>query len=373
VSPDSGVPNRSVSGIRPILITGGAGFIGCNLADRLAGEGHQVLIYDALTRPGVEANLTWLKQRQPRRIASIIADIRDDAALREATSRAKAVFHYAAQVAVTTSLADPVADFEVNARGTVMLLEALRRQTEPPPLIFASTNKVYGDLSEIALDCDEHRYFPSDPALRRHGVDESTPLDLHTPYGCSKGAADQYVLDWARSYGVPTAVLRMSCIYGRRQLGTEDQGWVAHFLRKALAGEPITIYGDGRQVRDILNVRDAVAAYIAAWQRIGRIAGRAFNLGGGPRNAVSLRDIIGEIERRLRRRVELRFEDWRSGDQRYFVADTRRITAELSLPPPLGWRHGIADLADWLQGRGEERATQAPANRKIASPAELVS
>jgi len=373
VSPDSGVPNRSVSGIRPILITGGAGFIGCNLADRLAGEGHQVLIYDALTRPGVEANLAWLKQRQPRRIASIIADIRDDAALREATSRAKAVFHYAAQVAVTTSLADPVADFEVNARGTVMLLEALRRQTEPPPLIFASTNKVYGDLSEIALDCDEHRYFPSDPALRRHGVDESTPLDLHTPYGCSKGAADQYVLDWARSYGVPTAVLRMSCIYGRRQLGTEDQGWVAHFLRKALAGEPITIYGDGRQVRDILNVRDAVGAYIAAWQRIGRIAGRAFNLGGGPRNAVSLLEIIGEIERRLRRRVELRFEDWRSGDQRYFVADTRRITAELSLPPPLGWRHGIADLADWLQGRSEERATQAPANRKIASPAELVS
>jgi CDP-paratose 2-epimerase len=254
------------------------------------------------------------------------------------------------------------------------LLEALRRRPEPPPLIFASTNKVYGDLSDIALECDGRRYVPTDPALRRYGVDESRPLDLHTPYGCSKGAADQYVLDWARSYGVPTAVLRMSCIYGRRQLGTEDQGWVAHFLRKALAGEPITIYGDGRQVRDILNVRDAVGAYVAAWQRIHRVAGRAFNLGGGPRNAVSLLEIIGEIERRLRRRVELRFEDWRSGDQRYFVADTRRIAAELSLPPPLGWRHGIADLADWLQGRlGEERTARSPANRNVASPAELVS
>jgi CDP-paratose 2-epimerase len=374
VSPDSELPSPPGSGIRPILITGGAGFIGCNLADRLAGEGHHVLIYDALTRPGVEANLAWLKQRQPRRIAALIADVRDEAALSEATRRVKAVFHYAAQVAVTTSLADPMSDFEINTRGTVLLLEALRRQPEPPPLIFASTNKVYGDLSDVTLGCDGSRYLPTDVTLRRYGVDETRPLDLHTPYGCSKGAADQYVLDWARSYGVPTAVLRMSCIYGRRQLGTEDQGWVAHFLRQALAGEPITIYGDGRQVRDILNVRDAVGAYIAAWRRIGRIAGRAFNLGGGPGNAVSLLEIIGEIERRLRRPVTLRFEDWRHGDQRYFVADTRLITTELSLPPPLHWRHGIAELADWLQGRREEpRRIPAPANRSVVTPSELVS
>ncbi len=230
----------------PVLVTGGAGFIGSNLADRLAAEGHDVLVFDALLRPGVERNLAWLKARHPARISAVTVDLRDEAALSEAAKAAKAVFHLAAQVAVTTSMTDPFGDFEVNIRGTLAILEALRRRGGRTPLVFASTNKVYGDLADVPLDLSGDAYTPSDAGLRAHGVGEARPLDFHTPYGCSKGAADQYVLDYARSFGLPTAVLRMSCIYGPRQMGTEDQGWVAHFLIRALRGEPITIYGDGR-------------------------------------------------------------------------------------------------------------------------------
>jgi CDP-paratose 2-epimerase len=358
------VPKPVITGIRPILVTGGAGFIGCNLVDRLAGEGQHVIVYDALSRSGVEENLAWLKRRHPGKITGMVADIRDRDAILEATSRAQAVFHYAAQVAVTTSIADPFDDFEINACGTLLLLDALRRRSDPPPLIFASTNKVYGGLSDVALDCDDGAYLPEDPLLRRHGIGEDRPLDFHTPYGCSKGCADQYVLDWARSFGVPTVVLRMSCIYGPHQRGTEDQGWVAHFVRQAMACQPLTIYGDGKQVRDILHVRDAVAAYIAAWKHCRAVQGTAFNLGGGPANAVSLLQIIGEIEKRLGQKLKLTFEDWRSGDQRYFVADTRRARAALGLAPPLDWRLGLADLADWLlQSERPSRSsrTRAPA------------
>jgi CDP-paratose 2-epimerase len=347
------ISQPAIAGIRPILVTGGAGFIGCNLVDRLASEGHHVLVYDALLRSGVAENLAWLKQRHPSRVAAIIADIGDREALAEATARAQAVFHYAAQVAVTTSMVDPVTDFDVNARGTLLLLDALRQRNERPPLIFASTNKVYGSLGDVWLECVDGAYLPTDAVLRRYGIGEDRPLDFHTPYGCSKGCADQYVLDWARSFGVPTVVMRMSCIYGPHQFGTEDQGWVAHFLRQAAAGLPLTIYGDGKQVRDILHVGDAVAAYIAAWRRCRSVQGTAFNLGGGPRNAVSLLQILAEIEKLLGRKIEVSFEDWRPGDQRYFVADTRRVHATLGLAPPLGWRAGLADLADWLLGAGE--------------------
>ncbi|MFL5166367.1 MAG: NAD-dependent epimerase/dehydratase family protein, partial [Microvirga sp.] len=278
-------------GRRPVLVTGGAGFIGSNLADRLAREGHDVLVYDALARPGVESNLAWLKSRHPQRISSVIGDIRDERGVAAAARDAEAVFHFAAQVAVTTSLVTPREDFDINVQGTLSLLEALRRRNDPAPLIFASTNKVYGDLADVALDETNDAYLPRDPAVRAKGIGEDRPLDFHTPYGCSKGAADQYVLDYARSFGVPTAVMRMSCIYGPRQMGTEDQGWVAHFLIRALDGEPISIYGDGRQVRDVLNVADAVEAYVSAWRRIDAVQGRAFNLGGGPANAVSLRQL----------------------------------------------------------------------------------
>jgi CDP-paratose 2-epimerase len=332
----------------PVLVTGGAGFIGCNLADRLAREGHDVIILDALARPGVETNLEWLKERHGTRIHPIIADIRDEEALAKAVRDASAVFHMAAQVAVTTSIVDPLDDFEINIRGTLALLEAVRRRGGQMPVIFASTNKVYGDLADIALEQDDERWSPVEPQVRDYGISESRPLDFHTPYGCSKGAADQYVLDYARSYGMPTTVIRMSCVYGPRQMGTEDQGWVAHFLIRALEGQPITIYGDGKQVRDVLHVDDAVDAYVAAWRQMDQVSGRVFNLGGGPANAISLRQLLRHVEDLTARAVETRYEDWRAGDQRYFVADARAAQQTLGLAQPKPWRHGIAELAEWL-------------------------
>ncbi|MBF7013819.1 NAD-dependent epimerase/dehydratase family protein [Novosphingobium resinovorum] len=331
---------------RPILVTGGAGFIGSNLADRLAEEGHVVIVYDALLRTGVERNLAWLQSRHGERIRPLIGDVQDAGLLAEAVGRSRAVFHLAAQVAVTTSLADPRQDFEVNLGGTFNLLEAVRRN--PVPVVFASTNKVYGDLADLEFTASRDGYLPTDEAFRTHGIGEARPLDFHTPYGCSKGAADQYVLDYARSYGVPAAVLRMSCIYGQRQMGTEDQGWVAHFLIRALEGEAITLYGDGQQVRDILEVGDAVAAYIAAWDRIDRVAGRAFNLGGGTDNAVSLRTLLDYIGHLVGTPPQVRCDEWRAGDQRYFVADTRAAAKALGLARPLPWREGVERLTRWL-------------------------
>ncbi len=340
-----------------LLVTGGAGFIGANLADRLASEGHRVLVLDALCRPGVEANLAWLRRRHPRKIACAITDIRDADALGEAVRDSEGVFHLAAQVAVTTSLVDPVEDFGVNLQGTFALLESIRRRAAGPcPLVFASTNKVYGDLAGVAVEAGSSGWQPRDAALREHGVPEDRPLDFHTPYGCSKGAADQYVLDYARSYGLPFCVLRMSCVYGPRQMGTEDQGWVAHFLIRALREEPVTIFGDGRQVRDVLYVDDAVAAWIAAWRRIGDVAGQAFNLGGGPRNAVSLLCMLNEIGTIRGRRVAVSHEPVRTGDQRWFVADIRRVRQALDLAEPLPWREGLRDLACWLRNEGSGTA-----------------
>jgi CDP-paratose 2-epimerase len=350
--------SRAPSSPRPVLVTGGAGFIGCNLADRLVRDGHRVLIYDSLSRPGVERNAGWLKARHGEAIEILPQDIRDAAALAQAVRGTAAVFHLAAQVAVTSSMTDPVEDFGVNLAGTLNLLEAVRALPEPVPVIFASTNKTYGDLSDIPLVADRDAYLPADEILRSRGISEERPLDFHTPYGCSKGAADQYVLDYARSYGVPTVVMRMSCIYGPHQHGTEDQGWVAHFMIRALRGEPIMIYGDGRQVRDILYVDDAIEAYIRAWRQIGRVGGHAFNLGGGPANAVSLLQLIAHIEGLTGRRVEIAFHDWRAGDQRYYVSDTRRVARELGLAAPLAWRAGVARLRDWL----------TEATREVARP-----
>ena len=365
-------------GARPVLVTGGAGFIGCNLADRLAADGHDVLVFDAMARDGVERNLAWLRRRHPRRVSVVVADIRDRDAVAQAASAAKAVFHLAAQVAVTTSLAEPEADFDVNVRGTLFLLEALRRRGGGVPLVFASTNKVYGDLGDVGVALADlpslavppgggahgpgaaatRGWLPQDAGLRAHGIPEARPLSFHTPYGCSKGAADQYVLDYARSFGVPACVLRMSCIYGPRQMGTEDQGWLAHFLLSMLAGQPISIYGDGRQVRDVLYVDDAVEAYLACWRRIGEVTGRAFNLGGGAANAVTLRAAIKELEAITGLRSALSFADWRPGDQRYFVADSREAARVLGLSAPVGWRDGLRRLAQSLAARGDEAAPQ---------------
>ena len=335
-----------------VLITGGAGFIGANLGDALMRDGQRVTVFDNLSRPGVERNLRWLCDRHGDRLRVIPADLRNQTSLTKIVAEATSVIHLAAQTAVTTSLTGPTEDFEVNARGTLNLLEAVRATGGTVPVIFASTNKVYGALADLEVVDDGERCAPQDAGLAGHGVAEDRPLDFCTPYGCSKGVADQYVLDYARSYGIPAAVLRMSCIYGPRQFGTEDQGWVAHFLIRALERQPITVFGSGRQVRDILHVSDAVAAYRAVLDRIDTLSGRAFNLGGGPRNAVSLSEVLAEIGRLTGLPPEIGYEDWRQGDQPWFVADTRALASATGWQPRIGWHDGLADLADWLaEGR----------------------
>jgi CDP-paratose 2-epimerase len=329
------------------LITGGAGFVGTNLAARLLREGREVVILDSLARPGVEKNLRWLRDTYGSTLTVEVGDVRDRALVRSAVARADAVFHFAAQVAVTTSLADPAEDFEVNARGTLNVLEAIRKRVPPPPLVFTSTNKVYGALGDLAMRRMERRYEPGHDQART-GIDEDRALDFHSPYGCSKGAADQYVRDYARSFGLPTIVFRMSCIYGPHQFGTEDQGWVAHFLIQALRGRPITLYGDGRQVRDVLFVEDLVEALLLAMRRMPTIAGQAFNIGGGPENAVSLLellDLIGEITGRC---PQVRFDDWRPGDQKYYVSNTSRFEKATGWRPRTAVRDGVERLAGWL-------------------------
>jgi CDP-paratose 2-epimerase len=339
----------------PVLVIGGAGFIGANLASALASSGHTVRIYDDLSRPGVEANLGWLRSEYGARIEPRIADVRSAAELRSAVLGVQAVFHLAAQVAVTTSLDDPRRDFDINARGTLEVLEALRELREPPPLVFTSTNKVYGNLPDVALEARDDRWEPVDPSVARHGVDESRPLAFHTPYGCSKGCADQYVLDYARVYGLPATVFRMSCIYGPHQFGTEDQGWVAHFVIQARAGRPITIYGDGRQVRDVLFVDDLVDAFRRAWDNIDRVRGLAFNIGGGPANTLSLHQLLALIERLSGRAPEVQYSEWRSGDQRYYVSNHAAFTAATGWQPRVSPRVGVEALDGWLAQQGATR------------------
>jgi CDP-paratose 2-epimerase len=333
---------------KTVLITGGAGFIGTNLADAIASSGKRVRILDNLSRAGVEKNLAWLKETHGDLIQFEKADVRDPFAVRRAVSGTEAVFHFAAQVAVTTSLDDPLHDFEVNARGTVNVLEAARAESEPPVVLFTSTNKVYGGMEDVELRLAGQRYEPADSILRARGFSEERRLDFHSPYGCSKGTADQYVLDYARSYGLRTALFRMSCIYGPHQFGTEDQGWVAHFLIRALEGQPITLYGDGMQVRDILYVEDLVRAFLLAWENIDRVRGQAFNMGGGPANTVSLLELIDLIGALHGERPGVLFESWRTGDQRYYVSDTRRFEAATGWRPHVNAREGVGNLYNWL-------------------------
>jgi CDP-paratose 2-epimerase len=348
---------RSAS--RRIVITGGCGFIGSNLAANLLADSEEVVLIDNLSRPGVEQNLASLQEAYPGRVRAEKCDVRDFAAIALVLSQAKAVFHLAAQTAVTTSLADPGADFEVNARGTLNVLEAVRQSGRRIPVIFASTNKVYGGLEDVGAVVQGDRRQPVDPDIARRGIDETRRLDFYTPYGCSKGVADQYVLDYARSFDLPTAVLRMSCIYGPRQFGTEDQGWVAHFLLSALSGQPISVYGDGTQVRDILHVDDAVVAYRAVLADIDRLKGQAFNLGGGPANAVSLRILLDEIERIVGRDVETANGPWRQGDQLYFVSDTRKLAAATGWQARVAWRDGVRGLAEWLAANRLDRVDRS--------------
>jgi CDP-paratose 2-epimerase len=348
-------------GVRAV-VTGGAGFVGANLVHRLAQSGHRVRVFDNLSRRGVEMNLEWLRSLHGERIEVAIGDVRDPAAVERAVRDADFVYHFAAQVAVTTSLDDPRHDFDVNASGTINVLEAARRRSTPPPVVFTSTNKVYGQLDDLKLEQRERRYVPSDRAIASAGISESRPLALVSPYGCSKGAADQYVLDYVHSYGLRAVVLRMSCIYGPHQLGNTDQGWVAHFANRVLDRAPITIYGDGRQVRDILFVEDLVDALLAAMERIDLLHGSAFNIGGGPPNAVSLLDVLDELEASAGRLPPLVVESWRAGDQRWYVSDHRAFTEQTGWSPKVSPREGIRTLLDWcaaLRRQGSQAALQA--------------
>jgi CDP-paratose 2-epimerase len=331
-----------------ILVTGGAGFIGTNLTQHLVLSGMRVRIYDSLARAGSHGNIAWLQRQFPGRIEFVRGDVRDCAQLGAALDGVDHVFHLAAQVAVTTSLVDPRADFEVNARGTLNLLEAARACPQPPSLVFSSTNKVYGVLPDVQLRRRATRYVPAADALCRHGIGESRRLDFHSPYGCSKGAADQYVLDYARSYGMRSIVLRMSCIYGPHQDGNEDQGWVAHFVRRVLAEQPITIYGDGLQVRDLLFVDDLVAAFECARRNIDQLQGRVFNIGGGVENSASLVEVLKLIERHTGLRVRTNAGSWRVGDQRYYVSDISSFKEAVGWQPRVGVEQGIAALCDWF-------------------------
>jgi CDP-paratose 2-epimerase len=334
------------------VVTGGAGFVGTNVAARLAESGKQVVVLDDLSRPGVEQNLRWLEDTYGDRIRVEIADICDSSAVRSALSGATEVFHLAAQVAVTTSLDDPLRDHAVNVLGTLTLLEEIRRLDEPPPLVFTSTNKVYGALPDVELARVGDRWEPTAPFLRETGISEHRPLDFCTPYGCSKGAADQYVRDYAKSYGLETVVFRMSCIYGQHQHGNEDQGWVAHFLLRARAEEPLTIYGDGAQVRDILYVDDLVDAMQLALAQAGdaHVRGQAFNIGGGPDNTVSLLELLDLIAELEDAAPIVEWADERTGDQRYYVSDTTRFGELTGWRPQVGVREGVTALHDWLTG-----------------------
>ncbi|HVG63861.1 MAG TPA: NAD-dependent epimerase/dehydratase family protein [Hyalangium sp.] len=333
---------------RQVVIFGGAGFIGSNVAHSYLSEGRRVLIFDSLCRPGVERNLRWLKEQFGSQVEVEISDIRNAHVVRRAVREAEEVFHFAAQVAVTTSLGGPVHDFEVNARGTLNVLEALRAMETPAPLVFTSTNKVYGGLRGLRFEPEGRRYQPMDADIRAQGISEQCPLDFESPYGCSKGTADQYVLDYSRSYGLQTTVFRMSCIYGPRQFGTEDQGWVAHFLLQALKEQPIILYGDGMQVRDILFVEDLVRAFRLAQSKMEAISSQAFNIGGGPSRTVSLLELLALIEELVGHQPVVRFEGWRTGDQRYYVSDTRKFQAATGWAPQVGVREGVSRLHAWL-------------------------
>jgi CDP-paratose 2-epimerase len=330
-----------------VVVFGGAGFIGSNLTNSLLDDGFQVTVFDSLARPGSEMNLAWLQEAHGHREFDFIhGDVRDFSAVRSAVQDADVIYHLAAQVAVTTSVEDPRTDFEVNALGTLNVLEAARLTGRRPSLIFTSTNKVYGGLEDLEIKQTDTRYDFGDLTL---GVPESRELDFHSPYGCSKGSADQYVRDYYRIYGLPTVVFRMSCIYGPRQFGNEDQGWVAHFIISSQTGRPLSIYGDGKQVRDVLFVDDLVRAFKYAAQKIDVTAGQVFNIGGGPDNSLSVWYEFGRILAELNgQTIPVQFADWRPGDQPCYISDIRKAERVMGWRPHVGKETGVRKLWDWV-------------------------
>ena len=335
-----------------ILITGGAGFIGINYASRILSRGDKVTIYDDLSRKGTPRNIAWLREVYGEDSFDLIqADIRDFNTLVDAVRGVDLIIHLAAQVAVTTSVDDPRNDFEINALGTFNLLEAARGSDRNPVVIYASTNKVYGDLEDVRVaEGEESYYFPDHP----EGISETQLLDFHSPYGCSKGTGDQYVRDYHRIYGLPTVVFRQSCIYGPHQFGIEDQGWVAWFVIAAVTGKPITIYGDGKQVRDLLHVDDLLAAYDMAYENIDKTVGQIYNIGGGVENTLSIWKEFGPmLEKELGREIPVAREGWRPGDQRVFISDIGKAYRDFGWKPKIGVNKGVRTLIDWVRANQE--------------------
>jgi len=329
------------------FVTGGAGFIGSNYVARLLERGERVTIYDNLSRAGAPRNLNWLQEKfGEKAFELVVGDVRDAGQLVVSARSADIIVHLAGQVAVTTSVVKPREDFEINALGTFNVLEAARLNQRNPIFLYASTNKVYGGMDDVkVVEKGERWEYDGLP----FGAPETQPLDFHSPYGCSKGTGDQYVRDYSRIYGLRSVVLRQSCIYGPRQFGVEDQGWVAWMIIAAVTGKPITIYGDGKQIRDLLHVYDLLDAYDAVIQNIDRVQGDVFNLGGGSENTMSIWTEFGpRLEKLLGRTLPVARGDWRPGDQKVFVADVRKAQRLLGWKPKYDVDKGVRQLFDWV-------------------------
>ncbi len=332
---------------RNYLVTGGAGFIGSNFVCRLLQRGESVTIYDNLTRSGAPKNLKWLEQQFGKdSFRLVVGDVRDANLLAETARDADVIAHLAGQVAVTTSVTNPREDFECNALGTFNALEAARLSNRNPVFFYASTNKVYGGMDDVPVVEEATRWRYAD---LKNGCTEAQPLDFHSPYGCSKGTGDQYVRDYSRIYGLRSVVFRQSCIYGPRQFGVEDQGWLAWMVIAAVTGRQITIYGDGKQVRDVLHVDDLVNAYDLAVEKIDRAAGEIYNMGGGAHNVLAVWAEFGPLlERLVGHPIHVEHADWRPGDQRVFYADTTKAKNELGWEPKIDLEEGIERLYNWV-------------------------
>jgi len=327
-----------------ILVVGGAGFVGSNIANYYLEQGKEVVIFDNFSRKGSKKNAEWLK-RNPN-AAIIKGDVTRNEPIKNVIPDMDAVFHMAAQVAVTSSVENPRKDFKVNALGTFNVLEDIRKYGSNPALLFASTNKVYGNMEDVIIAEQEKKYAYKE---LQFGISESRHLDFHSPYGCSKGAADQYVRDYQRIYGMNNVIFRKSCIYGNRQFGTEDQGWVAWFALASLTGRPITVYGDGKQVRDVLYIDDLVRAYDTAAQNAKRIRGQIYNIGGGPSNTLSILQLIEILERKLGKKISFSLSGWRPGDQKVCIMDIRKAKNDFGWEPRIGVEEGINKLIEWIK------------------------
>lgn len=340
--------------MKKLLITGGCGFIGTNLADHFASHGSAVTVLDNLSRRGAIKNMQYLQEKHPK-ISFVHADIRTDLqALSREIASTDVILHFASQVAVTTSWENPREDFEINAIGTMNILEAIRSQKTNPVLMYASTNKVYGGMEDISVSLANNRYIYNELP---EGISESRLLDFHSPYGCSKGTADQYIRDYARMYGLRTVVMRQSCIYGPRQYGITDQGWVAWFMVAACSGQPLTVYGDGKQTRDILYISDLAQAYETALNQIDTVSGQIFNIGGGAKNTLSVLELLQFLSAKLGRSVDYTFAPWRPGDQPCYISDISKAKKILNWQPEIGTEEGLELLFEWVNSHINEFRT----------------